>query len=957
MLNYLVPPEVVGNRSRIAPEWEARESQRLWFVSAPYGGSSLRFRGEPTSLLYAIAPTWSEIRAGRIPGLSTADVALLNPAVASEALYEELERRLQRQRLRAICISTLTASSAEARRIAALAKRINPSTIVILGGPHEDDIDVKSAVDPEFSRLIDVSVAGDGEYALLELVQLLFEHPDATVDQTKALIAAHVERFKVRQGRASVHVISGGRPHRLWLDGKPLSLDSLPPMPRELIHESDARTFAVFKDRGWNVKTAQVMTQRGCAWRCTFCSESADLNARSVSSVLAEIDQALAFRQHDTDLSRDNYRAIFFDDSTFTTRSPRRRAWLAQLYPELKRRGVEWGCQTRLDQIDEDTLVNMREAGCSYVYVGLESASTEMLRAMVKDQGRQQIDKAFRAANRIGIRLGVSLIFGVAQPGMNATTETRDTITETMDFVEGQCKAGNIVFVSPNIATYYPGTRMTAGAGPAVDFHEPIVHRGFPWNRFEEGEGYHPEGIDEDIARFIIDEGVRRFGEFLVDQDLIVLDEYQEPYRKGVFDDNDIAVVDLNAAAISQPRPVARATACFLETLGDLGDRERSRVAEEARVVAAGLLGLSDEQAGQIVFGRNATEAVSIAFDLCRARETKRRRHVLVSDAENLSVSRVFRLAMDHGNSRGRDLWSSFQDFGVATPGDVLSPRRRSDIDIQSVPVHGHEDEAAARFASRVRRDTSMVVFSHVVRDTGRILPVREICQAVRRQSPGALIVVDGAQAFGALPQLNVQELGCDFYIGAPHKTLGSLPVGILWLGDTAISILASVCEPRECGITLRGMVRPSVAVSARDGGWLSIPELGALSASVNDLNKRGLIARNDARVLDALRARRRSQLHDGLASLEDIEWISCETTDYSNFILSFRLTDHDNRQVAEHLWSERRVFLSYIAKTDVLRTSMSTTLTERGVTQAIQAIRSAAGKATSRVLGLAARA
>ena len=44
----------------------------------------------------------------------------------------------------------------------------------------------------------------------------------------------------------------------------------------------------------------------------------------------------------------------------------------------------------------------------------------------------------------------------------------------------------------------------------------------------------------------------------------------------------------------------------------------------------------------------------------------------------------------------------------------------------------------------------------------------------------GALFIVDGAQGVPQL-QVNVQDLGCDFYAFSGHKMLGPTGIGILW--------------------------------------------------------------------------------------------------------------------------------------------------------------------------------
>jgi len=55
------------------------------------------------------------------------------------------------------------------------------------------------------------------------------------------------------------------------------------------------------------------------------------------------------------------------------------------------------------------------------------------------------------------------------------------------------------------------------------------------------------------------------------------------------------------------------------------------------------------------------------------------------------------------------------------------------------------------------------------------------ICKAARKikaeknpNDPNLFILVDGAQALGNLPKINFEELGCNAYVGTPHKTMKS---------------------------------------------------------------------------------------------------------------------------------------------------------------------------------------
>ena len=611
-----LPPEMMDNYCHVTPEMSHHGGHKLWFVNAPYGGSLLRFRGEPTSLLYAVAPLVDEVKRHQIPGLAMEDIALLNPVVRSERFYKELRMRLRAQEssLRAIGISTMTAGCPEARKIAAIVKEINPNTIVIFGGPHEDDITEKSATDPRYTELVDFSVAGDGEFALLTLMRILFENPLAGVEESKSAVLERQSEFAEQRGRGSIFFQHDSRTRQLILQGGPLRLDDLPRMPRELLHESDTRTFSVFKRGGWNVKTAQILTHRGCYWRCNFCSESGSLTERSVESVVAEIEEVRRFKSLYPRLERQNYEAVFFDDSTFTNNSPNRKRYLDSLFRELRRVGIEWGCQTRLDQLDFDTLTAMKAAGCSYVYTGLESASNELLRAMVKDEDRTKIDRVFGDIERVGMRVGVSLVFGAVATGSDETSETEQTIQETLTFVERQASRGNVVLVSPNLATYYPGTRMTLHSRRAMDFHNPIVNPGFPWNRFEEGEGYHPRNLTREMGEKILRWSIEKFGEHIVEQDLYALEDYQYAYRNGVLDEEEREYTDLNHASLAQPHQAASDAAWGAAQFHTVSGDDAKGVYETAREAAAVLMGLHPDRSENVVLARNATEAASLCL-------------------------------------------------------------------------------------------------------------------------------------------------------------------------------------------------------------------------------------------------------------------------------------------------------------------------------------------------------
>lgn len=79
------------------------------------------------------------------------------------------------------------------------------------------------------------------------------------------------------------------------------------------------------------------------------------------------------------------------------------------------------------------------------------------------------------------------------------------------------------------------------------------------------------------------------------------------------------------------------------------------------------------------------------------------------------------------------------------------------------------DDELVARFEKAIGPKTKVLLFCHVTGMTGRILPVRRICQLARAR--GVQTIVDGAHGFGQVPT-NLADLDCDYYATSLHKWL-----------------------------------------------------------------------------------------------------------------------------------------------------------------------------------------
>lgn len=77
---------------------------------------------------------------------------------------------------------------------------------------------------------------------------------------------------------------------------------------------------------------------------------------------------------------------------------------------------------------------------------------------------------------------------------------------------------------------------------------------------------------------------------------------------------------------------------------------------------------------------------------------------------------------------------------------------------------------------------TRLVVISHILWNTGQVLPIKEIAELCHNHSANTRLLVDAAQSVGSLPldqpEWRLSETGVDFYAFTGHKWLGG-PAGL----------------------------------------------------------------------------------------------------------------------------------------------------------------------------------
>ncbi len=212
-------------------------------------------------------------------------------------------------------------------------------------------------------------------------------------------------------------------------------------------------------------------------------------------------------------------------------------------------------------------------------------------------------------------------------------------------------------------------------------------------------------------------------------------------------------------------------------------------------------------------FGPVPTEAIETTVELFRTLESNpqeylgvyRGRTAVVKDAlggfvgmkpddfvfvTNVTVGMNMVAAGLRTLSSGDQIVTTDQEYGAVENAWRFASRRRG-VEIVRAALPAPADTPQQLYDAVVgalTARTRIIYMSHITSQTGVILPVKAICEEARRR--GILTAIDGAHAPGMIP-LDIESLGCDFYVGNCHKWLcAPKGVGFMWASAEAQDLL-----------------------------------------------------------------------------------------------------------------------------------------------------------------------
>jgi cysteine desulfurase/selenocysteine lyase len=177
---------------------------------------------------------------------------------------------------------------------------------------------------------------------------------------------------------------------------------------------------------------------------------------------------------------------------------------------------------------------------------------------------------------------------------------------------------------------------------------------------------------------------------------------------------------------------------------------------EEAREKVRAYLNAASKT--EVVFTRGTTEAINLVAQSWGRSSLREGDEILVTELEH------------HSN---------------IVPWQILCQQTGAKLVV--VPMTDLGEILPTVFEERLSDRTRLVAMAHVSNALGTVLPVAQLVSLA--QERGAVVLLDGAQAVSHV-EVDVQALGCDFYVFSGHKLYGPTGIGALYAKERLLDAM-----------------------------------------------------------------------------------------------------------------------------------------------------------------------
>ncbi len=394
-------------------------------------------------------------------------------------------------------LSVMTPAIPSALEITDYIKSVSPQP-VFWGGVHPTLFPRETITDAG----IDYIVTGEGEMALSFALDCM-QHRDHQLIDSYPNILSHPNQFKgCRNSQAN------GSRRSVYMEKT--EKHSLEAEPVPSFHKLDMERYInVRNSDGRLTRNIEIVSSRGCPYRCSFCLDSILNRGKWRSQSAAKVIDDLSSLINEYRIDH-----VFFLDEFFFVKRDR----ALDIVRGMKRFSVSWEANMRADfmgvpsRIPDSYISEMAESGCTMIHIGAESGSQRILNYLQKDIEVEQIVSAVKRCKSRGILCNMSFMIGLPveeRRDMELTIELIDRVKQIEPRTE---------VIGPQGYRPYPGSKifddMIAKTDIAVpssvrDWQDSMLIQNMKYNNVITGSfDGRTRGYLEDRLGYIVCDGV-----------------------------------------------------------------------------------------------------------------------------------------------------------------------------------------------------------------------------------------------------------------------------------------------------------------------------------------------------------------------------------------------------------------------------------------------------------------
>ena len=130
-------------------------------------------------------------------------------------------------------------------------------------------------------------------------------------------------------------------------------------------------------------------------------------------------------------------------------------------------------------------------------------------------------------------------------------------------------------------------------------------------------------------------------------------------------------------------------------------------------------------------------------------------------------------------------LLSTLEHHANIVPWQLIAKEKGAIIRV--IPVNDRGEIMLEAYEALLSPRTKLVAITQASNSIGTVLPVAEMTRSAKRYN--ARVLVDGAQSVSHMP-VNMQEIGCDFFVFSGHKIFGPTGIGAVYVNEQLHEIL-----------------------------------------------------------------------------------------------------------------------------------------------------------------------